>query len=304
MFNRLFHLLHLGLIESSNEPLRMSYIEEKGLPTIQRVRTRVACLERAALASHTDVTATLDGMLQSSSIVTRKQVALTLVDIPITFLTTSIFGNLIYFIVGLQTSPGQFFIFYLFLFTMSITMEAWFRSIAAIFKSEATAQAVSGIVLLAMVIYTILPSLLLYSTGAYDVFHPLRYGFKGILANEFHTLNGKCSSLVPQGPGYEGYVQRLEVNGNRFIKLSYDYSYSNVWMNFGIVVAFGVAFVVALLIFSEFNTSVSGETFLVLFKRGAKSPVLKEAFETGSVDEEKSSTSTGTRGRHVPVSGG
>lgn len=36
-------------------------------------------------------------------------------------------------------------IFYLLLFTMSITMKAWFRGMAAAFKSEATAQAVSGI---------------------------------------------------------------------------------------------------------------------------------------------------------------
>ncbi len=35
-------------------------------------------------------------------------VALTLVDIPITFLTTTAFGILIYFIVGLQRTAGQF----------------------------------------------------------------------------------------------------------------------------------------------------------------------------------------------------
>jgi ATP-binding cassette, subfamily G (WHITE), member 2, SNQ2 len=40
---------------------------------------------------------------------------------------------------------------------MSITMKAWFRGIAASFKSEATAQSVSGIILLGMVIYTYVP---------------------------------------------------------------------------------------------------------------------------------------------------
>lgn len=115
--------------------------------------------------------------------------ALTLVDIPITFGTSLIFAILLYFLVGLQLSAAQFLwvfpmpdvcsfaevffsTFYLFLFTMSVTMKAWFRAIAAAFKSEATAQAVSGascgpclqkfflliiylgIVLLALVIYT------------------------------------------------------------------------------------------------------------------------------------------------------
>ena len=37
---------------------------------------------------------------------------------------------------------------------MSITMKAWFRSIAAAFKSEAAAQSVAGIAILALAIYT------------------------------------------------------------------------------------------------------------------------------------------------------
>lgn len=98
-------------------------------------------------------------------------VALTLVDLPITLTTTGVFAILIYFIVGLQQSAGQFLlvsllhpsrkplihlssIFYLFLATMSITMKAFFRAIAAAFKSPATAQSVAGIVLLMLVLYT------------------------------------------------------------------------------------------------------------------------------------------------------
>ena len=37
---------------------------------------------------------------------------------------------------------------------MTLTMKAWFRAIAAMFQSEATAQAVAGLILLALVIYT------------------------------------------------------------------------------------------------------------------------------------------------------
>ncbi|KAG6909483.1 hypothetical protein DXG01_017205 [Tephrocybe rancida] len=70
--------------------------------------------------------------------------ALTLVDVPITFITTFLFGAILYFMVGLQRTASQFFIFYLFVFAMSITMKAWFRAIAAAFKSEATAQTVAG----------------------------------------------------------------------------------------------------------------------------------------------------------------
>jgi len=44
-------------------------------------------------------------------------------------------------------------VFYLFLFMLAITMKAWFRVIAAAFKSEATAQTFAGISLLVLSIY-------------------------------------------------------------------------------------------------------------------------------------------------------
>lgn len=62
------------------------------------------------------------------------------------------------------------------------------------------------------------------------------------MTNEFHTLDGACSSLVPQGPGYEnigienqvctvvGSQQgQANVNGDLFVELSYGFSYSNLW---------------------------------------------------------------------------
>jgi ATP-binding cassette subfamily G (WHITE) protein 2 (SNQ2) len=42
---------------------------------------------------------------------------------------------------------GTFYVsvFYIFVFAMTVTMKAWFRTIAAAFKSEATAQGFSGV---------------------------------------------------------------------------------------------------------------------------------------------------------------
>jgi len=62
------------------------------------------------------------------------------------------------------------------------------------------------------------------------------------MSNEFHTLNGTCSNLIPSGVGYENVSLTNQVcgtlgsipgqstvDGNRFILLSYDYSYSHIW---------------------------------------------------------------------------
>ncbi|KAJ7455204.1 pleiotropic drug resistance ABC transporter [Mycena galericulata] len=231
--------------------------------------------------------------------------ALTLVDLPITFATTAVFAILLYFIVGLQRTAAQFFIFYLFLFTMAVTMKAFFRAIAAAFKDPAPAQSVAGILLLGLVVYTgyTIPKPSMIGALRWITYiNPLRYGFEGVVANEFRTINGSCASLVPTGPGYEnvsitnqvcatvGSVQGQNfVDGNKFIAASYEYSYSHEWMNFGIVVAFGIGFITLLLVFTEFNTSTSANTSVVLFKRGSK----KAAALVGSgavADAEKGAT--------------
>lgn len=72
--------------------------------------------------------------------------------------------------------------------------------------------------------------------------NPLRYGFAGILVNEFHTLRGACANLVPRGPGYENVSLANQVcasvgarpgestvDGNAFVSLSYGYHYSELW---------------------------------------------------------------------------
>ncbi|KAF8206136.1 P-loop containing nucleoside triphosphate hydrolase protein [Mycena galopus ATCC 62051] len=219
-------------------------------------------------------------------------VALTLVDLPITFTTTAVFGITVYFIVGLQETAHQFFIFFLFLLLMSITMKAFFRAVAAAFKTIANAGAVCGLTVLAMVIYTgytlpkpliNFPSIRIGALRWITFVNPLRYGFEGVMANEFHTLKGACANLVPQGPGYENVTLANQVcatvgavagqdfvDGNRFIALSFGYSISNQWLNVGIVATFGAAFIIALFVFTEFNTASSTETPVVLFKRGSK----------------------------------
>ncbi|KAJ7126742.1 ABC-2 type transporter-domain-containing protein [Mycena epipterygia] len=214
-------------------------------------------------------------------------VALTLVDVPITIITNLVFCVVLYFIVRLQQTVAQFFIFVLFITIMALTMKSFFRAIAAAFASPATAQSVAGILLLALVVYTgyTVPKTSMIGALRWITYvNPLRYGFEAVMANEFHTLKATCSSLVPQGPGYENVSLSNQVcatvgavagqnfvDGNRFIALNYGYSYSRTWINLAIVSAFGVGFTILLFVFTEVNTSSSANTTpIVLFKRGSK----------------------------------
>ena len=231
--------------------------------------------------------------------------ALTVVDIPITFVTQLLFDIVLYWMTGLQKDASKFFIFLLVTFFMTLTMKAFFRGLAASFGKESTAQAVAGVGTLVLVLYTgytIPKPSMIGALKWLTWINPIRYGFEAILVNEFHGLEGECSHFVPSGPGYEniglenqvcttvGSVsgQRF-VDGDAFVKASYDYEYGNLWRNFAIVIAFWIAFVAWFLAATERAGHTSGGATQLVFKQNANIPSLDE--RKGKTDTEKGSIS-------------
>ncbi|KAG2073835.1 hypothetical protein BDR04DRAFT_1093970 [Suillus decipiens] len=245
----------------------------------------------------------------------------TMVDIPFTFIIQAVFAVVLYLLVDLQSTASQFFIFFLFVFSMTTTMKAFFRMVAACFKAESAATAVAGLVVVVVALFTG------YTIPKHDIpaalrwimyINPVRYGFEALLMNEFHTLNATCSMFIPSGPAYPDISLANQVcstvgaqpgqdyvDGNLFAELSYDYYYSNLWRDFGVVCAFFVAFLVILFTATEFNTGSAFDTAVTLFKQGTRAA---EAVDQ-SKDEEKgahpdpagpTSTSTSPAELHRP----
>ncbi|KZT26064.1 hypothetical protein NEOLEDRAFT_1063724 [Neolentinus lepideus HHB14362 ss-1] len=226
--------------------------------------------------------------------------ALTLVDIPITFFTLLLFSMILYLLVGLQKSAGQFFTFFIFVFVLTVTLKSFFRMLAAGFKDPAPAQALAGLFLMGSALYTgyTIPKRDMIGALRWITYiDPLRFGYEGILTNEFHTVNGICATLVPQGPGYEGVSLanqvcttvgslpgQVVVDGARYVALSYGYYYHNTWRNFGIVCVFVVGFIAIYLFLTEIKTSSAAVTAVTLFKRGSRT-VLDDKRDVS--DEEK-----------------
>ncbi|KAG2131012.1 ABC-2 type transporter-domain-containing protein [Suillus clintonianus] len=225
----------------------------------------------------------------------------TVVDIPISFIIQIVFCVILYFMVGLQKSASQFFVFFLLLYTMTIAMKAFFRLLAASFKAESGATSMAGIAVLLLSLFTgyTIPRLSIPGALRWITYlNPLRYGFEAILTNEFYTLNATCTTLIPQGPGYENVSLANQVcttvgslpgvttvDGNRYVNMSYGFSYSDLWKNFGIIVAFGIGFLAALFIAAEYNTGSTFDTAVTLFKQGTRT---MDPIDT-TEDEEKSS---------------
>lgn len=75
-------------------------------------------------------------------------------DIPIKFITGTVFNIILYFMAGLRREPGQFFLYFLITYLCTFVMSAIFRTLAAITKTVSQAMLLAGVMVLALVIYT------------------------------------------------------------------------------------------------------------------------------------------------------
>lgn len=77
-----------------------------------------------------------------------------LADIPVKFCTAVVFNVILYFMSGLRREAGPFFLYFLVSYITVFVMSAIFRTMAAATKTISQAMALSGVLVLALVIYT------------------------------------------------------------------------------------------------------------------------------------------------------
>ncbi|OQD91051.1 hypothetical protein PENANT_c001G09277 [Penicillium antarcticum] len=203
-------------------------------------------------------------------------------DIPVLLFQISMFGLVVYFMVGLTMSAGAFFTYWIIVFTTTMAMTALFRAVGAVFKTFDGASKVSGLLIMCTVLYTgymIQKPKMHPWLGWIFWIDPLAYGFEALLATEFHGKTIPCvgTNLIPTGPGYEnaqdhqscagvgGAIQGQNfVLGDNYLS-SLSYSHSHVWRNFGINWAWWALFVfLTILATSRWKSaSESGNTLVI-----------------------------------------
>lgn len=85
--------------------------------------------------------------------------AQTIADLPVLIVQLAIFCIIVYFMSGLKEQPGNFFIFYLFVFFTTLSTMAFFRFIGSCFSTFQGASKVSGFMFSVLVTYGELSSL-------------------------------------------------------------------------------------------------------------------------------------------------
>lgn len=160
----------------------------------------------------------------------------------------------------------------------------------------------SGLALNLLIIYTgyVIPKPQLISEyiwfGFIYYINPIAYSFEAVEANEFSDRTMQCApgQLVPQGPGIDPAYQGCALTGARpnsksvpgadYLQTSFNYSRSNLWRNFGVVIAFSVLYIIVTVIATETLSFAKSGGGALVFKKSKRA---KQAVKEETADEEK-----------------
>ena len=216
-----------------------------------------------------------------------------LADFPIILAQVIPFTIILYFLAGLDYNVSKFWIYFLFVYTTTICITALYRMFAALSPTIDDAVRFSGLALNLLIIYTgyvIAKPTLLNSKiwfGWLYFLNPIAYAFEGVLTNEFDGQVMPCApqELVPQGPGVQPQYQgcaisgaqlgSTSVTGANYLSTTYEYYRSNLWRNWGVVIAFTVLYILVTVLGTELFSFVGGGGGALVFKKGAKPPAPK-----------------------------
>ncbi|KAL9602675.1 MAG: hypothetical protein Q9219_001665 [cf. Caloplaca sp. 3 TL-2023] len=230
-----------------------------------------------------------------------------LADFPFILVQVIIFGIIMYFMTNLDVDVSKFFIYALFVYITTINTTALYRMFAALSPTIDDAVRFSGTAFNLLIIYTgyviVKPQLLsqkIWFGWLYYV-NPIAYAFEGVLTNEFAGRVMDCapSQLVPQGPGIQPEYQGCaisgaqsgssSVTGENYLQSTYEYTRSNLWRNFGVVIAYTVLYILVTVVATELFQFVTGGGGAIVFKKGAQKNIISRP---KADDEEKGGESS------------
>ncbi|CAK7244663.1 MAG: ATP-binding cassette transporter snq2 [Sporothrix thermara] len=240
-------------------------------------------------------------------------------DVPVLLFQCTIFGVVIYWMVGLKHTAAAFFTFWAILFTTTLCMISLFRCIGAAFATFEAASKISGTAIKGLVMYAGYmipkPQMKNWMIEFYYT-NPFAYAFQAALSNEFHDQHIPCVgvNLVPSGPGYDGVIDSANracagvggaepgadfVTGDQYLA-SLHYKHSQMWRNFGVLWGWWGFFAVLTIFFtSRWRASGSSGSSLLIPRETLKAHNHEIQKHSNDVEAqaEKSSPQTDSKGQ-------
>lgn len=207
-------------------------------------------------------------------------------DFPLKIVTMVVFLIISYFLAGLKSDAGAFFNCLLFFILTIFVTKVLFNLVATISPTAALANSIGGLLLMAIALYS---SFMIQIPSMHPWFvwiayiNPAMYGFESMALGEFHGRKMECSPeyLIPSGPGYENVDSANQVcaftgsetgqswvSGDRYLDVSFEYTYGHNWRNLGILIGFALFFTALLILFSDLLKFGEGSGDRLLFMKG------------------------------------
>ncbi|KAL9112332.1 MAG: hypothetical protein Q9227_003450 [Pyrenula ochraceoflavens] len=180
------------------------------------------------------------------------------VDLAFSAVQILVFSLMVYFMCGLVRDAGAFFTFVLVIITGYLAMTLFFRTIGSLCPDFDYAIKFAATIITLFVITS--GYLIQYHSEQVWIrwifwINALGLGFSALMMNEFSRLTMDCTadSLVPSGPGYHNASYQActlpgstpasyQINGEQYIKSSFQYDPSDLWRNWGLIVVLIIFF--------------------------------------------------------------
>ncbi|EEH48113.2 uncharacterized protein PADG_04197 [Paracoccidioides brasiliensis Pb18] len=245
-------------------------------------------------------------------------IASMLCDLPYKLLNSITFNLTIYFLSNLRRTPKAYFIFWLFSLVTTLTMSMIFRTIASYSRTLAQALAPAAVIILGFVIYTgfAIPTRTMLGWSRWmNYINPVGYAFESLMVNEFHNRQFQCAGLIPFGEQYEHYplenkvcgtvgsiAGSTQVDGDLYLRLSFEYEYSHLWRNLGFLFVFMAFFMFTYLLGTEYISEAKSKGEVLLFRKGHKAIKRKSADIEASIPPTAGEKSSGSSSQGVSAS--
>ncbi|RCK64328.1 Multidrug resistance protein CDR2 [Candida viswanathii] len=206
-------------------------------------------------------------------------------ELPVKFFQSLCFNIPFYFMVDLRRNAGRFFFYWLIGLTCTVVISHIFRSIGAVSTTVSGAMTPATVILIGLILYAgfviPFPNMLGWSKWIKWI-NPVSYMFESLMVNEYHDREFPCGQFIPEGPGYDnlpidnkvcaavGAVPgSAVVQGDDYMRITFDFYNAHKWRNFGIAVGYGVFFLFVYVVLTELNKGAIQKGEITLFLRGS-----------------------------------
>ncbi|KAK4223039.1 ABC-2 type transporter-domain-containing protein [Podospora fimiseda] len=203
-------------------------------------------------------------------------------SLPLRVVESLIFHIPIYFMTNLRRSADAFFVYWLFMLFITLTMSLLFRMVGTLSTRYEQVHVPFTTIILLSVIYTgfvVPPGYMVSWLRWIRWINPVAYAYESLMINELDGRIFPCTNIVPAGPIYNsetttgvcavvGAEPGLDyVDGRSYLFFKYGYMRSHMWRNLGVLIAMMAGFLAVQLVSATYIKEDRGRGEILSYRK-------------------------------------